>query len=113
MRTGSVSTSSRRLVEGTLSVIRGGLDGPRCSVRSLDESVYVDHTALCHGVASVAKDSPSSFIGGMHLHGTIRLLGRKKLSVTRVTSRINFGAPDCFAGSFGGLFKMLPARCGG
>lgn len=107
----AVASVSRRLLRGTLGLVRRRVSGSRCGIRRLDASVKVDHVGLCQGLRTVAKRAPARFVHAVHLGQTTRLLRSKGLGISRITSQIKFDSSDCFAGYFGRRFNMLPARC--
>lgn len=106
----SVYSLSGSFIRGFGGVVRRGVDSSKLGMRSLKGSVKLDHIRLCHGVGSLAGCTPGRLLHVTHLGQTTSLLTSSRLAITRVTCRINFASPSCFAGYCGRRFKRDPAR---
>lgn len=107
----SLGGLSGRFLRGVARVVRRGLRVRGVSVTFVTSGVYVDRSALCHGVGKLASVSTGRFVHGMGVHGKIRLLVSKRCAVSRVTCVVKFDDITCFHRYFGSRCKVSPSSC--
>lgn len=93
--------------------MRRGLSGDSFGVSAVTSAVKLDHSTFFGGLGDLAKFTPISLIGRVHLGGSVRLVGGSSVDVSRVTFTINFGSSNCFDGYFHGGCSRAPERCVG
>lgn len=106
----AVAPLSRRLIRGTVRVMRSGVDRARFSIRRLTDDLGVSHDCFCGGVVGVAKGGPVRFVEAVHVGHTRRLLARDRVRISRVTCALKCGSPGVFSGRFGRRFGVDPSR---
>lgn len=107
----SVGGLSGRFLRGVGGLVRSHLSSRGVSVNCLSSTVYVDGSALCQGVGTLAKLSAGRCVHGVGVRCTRHLLLRKGCGVSRITFGIKVGDAICFHRYFGSRFNVTPSSC--
>lgn len=101
---------SRVLLKGVLGTMRSGLDRTRFSIRRLTRGIGVSHSALAHGLGTVAKLAPLRCVHHIGVRRTYHVLGSPRAAIGRITLTLNCCGQGCFASYFGRRCKVAPDR---
>lgn len=93
-----------------MGTIRSGLARPSFSIATLTSTVGVSHSALAHGLGTVANQAPLSFVQGVGVGRTERVLRSGSGDMARITTALKCFGQGCFAAYFGRRFKVAPDR---
>lgn len=111
MRPVRMRSPSSGLVRQVVQIVGRGLDGPGLAIRVVAARMNVDHIRLRHGLGRLAGRAAQSFVQGVQLGRTTRLLSGGQCAVTRITSLAKFAGPGGFSATFGSLCKVPPDVC--